>query len=98
MKRTLLVLGITLAAALPARADLHPQNHVAQSQLQVGGAVTRADRIQTVQHQRFRCQIQADGTTQPTPMFSVLAQSPAGVYAHLATIAATQDTPGDSFL
>ena len=44
MKRTLLVLGITLAAALPARADL---THKIQSsvQLEVGGASTRAVRL-----------------------------------------------------
>ena len=41
MNRSLLVLGITLAAALPARADL---THKIQSsvQLEVGGASTRA--------------------------------------------------------
>ena len=44
MTRTLLVLGITLAAGLPARADL--QHKIMSSvQLQVGGAVTTAERI-----------------------------------------------------
>lgn len=44
MNRALLVLGITLATALPARADL---THKIQSsvQLDVGGASTRAIRI-----------------------------------------------------
>ena len=44
MTRTLLVLGITLAAALPAKADL---THKIQSsvQLEVGGASTRAIRV-----------------------------------------------------
>jgi len=44
MTRTLLVLGITLAAALPAKADL---THRIQSsvQLEVGGASTRAVRL-----------------------------------------------------
>ena len=44
MNRSLLVLGITLAAALPARADL---THKIQSsvQLEVGGASTRAIRV-----------------------------------------------------
>ena len=44
MTRALLVLGITLAAALPARADL---THKIQSsvQLEVGGASTRAIRV-----------------------------------------------------
>ena len=44
MNRSLLVLGITLAAALPARADL---THRIQSsvQLEVGGASTRAVRL-----------------------------------------------------
>ena len=44
MNRSLLVLGITLAAALPARADL---THKIQSsvQLDVGGASTRAIRV-----------------------------------------------------
>ena len=44
MNRSLLVLGITLAAALPAKADL---THKIQSsvQLEVGGASTRAIRV-----------------------------------------------------
>ena len=44
MNRSLLVLGITLSAALPARADL---THKIQSsvQLEVGGASTRAIRV-----------------------------------------------------
>ena len=44
MNRSLLVLGITLAAALPAKADLI---HKIQSsvQLEVGGASTRAIRV-----------------------------------------------------
>ena len=44
MNRTLLVLGITLAAALPARADI---THKIQSsiQLQVDGAASQASRI-----------------------------------------------------
>ena len=52
MKRSLLVLGITLAAALPARADL---THKIQSsvQLDVGGAVhTCHQGWQQLQHQR----------------------------------------------
>ena len=44
MKRTLLVLGITLAAASPARADL-THKIMSSISLQVGGAVTTADRI-----------------------------------------------------
>ena len=44
MNRTLLVLGITLAAALPARADL--THRISSSvQLDVGGASTRAIRV-----------------------------------------------------
>ena len=44
MTRTLLVLGITLAAALPAKADI---THKIQSsvQLQVDGAASQASRI-----------------------------------------------------
>ena len=44
MTRTLLVLGITLAAALPANADI---THKIQSsiQLQVDGAASQASRI-----------------------------------------------------
>ena len=44
MTRAFLVLGITLAAALPAHADL---THKIQSsvQLEVGGASTRAVRV-----------------------------------------------------
>ena len=44
MTRTLLVLGITLAAALPAKADL--THRISSSvQLDVGGASTRAIRV-----------------------------------------------------
>ena len=44
MNRTLLVLGITLAAALPAKADL--THRISSSvQLDVGGASTRAIRV-----------------------------------------------------
>jgi len=44
MKRSLLVLGITLAAALPARADL--THRISSSvQLDVGGASSRAVRV-----------------------------------------------------
>jgi len=44
MNRSLLVLGITLAAALPARADL--THRISSSvQLDVGGASTRAIRV-----------------------------------------------------
>ena len=54
MTRAFLVLGITLAAVLPARADL---THKIQSsvQLEVGGASTRAVRLgNSLQHQRDR--------------------------------------------
>ena len=44
MKSALLVLGITLAAASPARADL-THKIMSSISLQVGGAVTTADRI-----------------------------------------------------
>ena len=44
MTRALLVLGITLASALPARADL-THKIMSSISLQVGGAVTSADRI-----------------------------------------------------
>ena len=59
MKRSLLVLGITLAAALPARADL---THKIQSsvQLDVGGASTRYQGWQQLQHQRNRSGHQRD--------------------------------------
>ena len=43
MKRALLVLGITLTAALPARADL-THKIMSSISLQVGGAVTSATR------------------------------------------------------
>ena len=74
MNRSLLVLGITLAAALPARADL---THKIQSsvQLEVGGASTRAVRWQQLQHQRFRRQ-------QPLQVALLLAMLLAVLGAH----------------
>ena len=44
MKRTLLVLGVTVAAAMPAKADM-THKIMSSISLQVGGAVPCADRI-----------------------------------------------------
>ena len=44
MNRTLLVLGVTLAAAMPAKADL-THKIMSSVSLQVGGAVTTAERL-----------------------------------------------------
>ena len=92
MNRTLLVLGITLAAALPARADL--QHKIMSSvQLQVGGAVTTAERIGSSFSISGTNIDTTDGTTANTVSAGTITS---GVYAP-GTISATQDVPGDSF-
>ena len=92
MTRTLLVLGITLAAGLPARADL--QHKIMSSvQLQVGGAVTTAERLGSSFSISGTNIDTTDGTTANTVSAGTITS---GVYSP-GTIAATQDVPGDAF-
>jgi len=92
MNRSLLVLGITLAAALPARADLV---HKIQSSisLQVGGSVTTAERLGSSFSISGSGVDTTDGTTANTVSAGTITS---GVYAP-GTIAVTQDTPGEAF-
>ena len=92
MKRTLLVLGITLAAASPAKADL-THKIMSSVSLQVGGAVTTAERIGSSFSISGSNIDTTDGTTANTVSAGTITS---GVYAP-GTIAATQDTPGESF-
>ena len=92
MNRSLLVLGITLAAALPARADL---THKIQSSisLQVGGSVTTAERLGSSFTISGSGVDTTDGTTANTISAGTITS---GVYSP-GTIAVTQDTPGEAF-
>ncbi len=92
MTRTLLVLGITLASALPAKADLQ---HKIQSSisLSVGGAVTTAERLGSSFSISGTNIDTTDGTTANTVSAGTITS---GVYSP-GTIAATQDVPGDAF-
>ena len=92
MTRALLVLGITLAAALPARADL---THKIQSSisLQVGGSVTTAERLGSSFTISGSGVDTTDGTTANTVSAGTITS---GVYSP-GTIAVTQDTPGEAF-
>ena len=92
MIRTLLVLGITLAAASPARADL-THKIMSSISLQVGGAVTSATR----QGSSFSISGSGVDTTDGSTANTISAGTiTSGVYAP-GTIAATQDTPGEAF-
>lgn len=92
MNRSILVLGITLAAALPARADLV---HKIQSSisLQVGGSVTTAERLGSSFTISGSGVDSTDGTTANTVSAGTITS---GVYSP-GTIAVTQDTPGEAF-
>ena len=92
MNRTLLVLGITLAAAMPAKADL-THKIMSSVSLQVGGAVTSADRIGSSFQISGTGVDTTDGTTANTVSAGTITS---GVYSP-GTIAATQDTPGEAF-
>ena len=92
MNRTLLVLGITLAAAMPAKADL-THKIMSSVSLQVGGAVTSADRIGSSFSISGTGIDTTDGTTANTVSAGTITS---GIYAP-GTIAATQDTPGEAF-
>ena len=92
MIRTLLVLGVTLASTLPARADL-THKIMSSVSLQVGGAVTTAERIGS----SFSISGSNIDTTDSTTANIVSAGTiTSGVYSP-GTIAATQDTPGEAF-
>ena len=92
MIRSFLVLGVTLAAALPAKADLV---HKIQSSisLQVGGSVTTAERIGSSFSISGSGVDTTDGTTANTVSAGTITS---GVYSP-GTIAVTQDTPGEAF-
>ena len=92
MNRTLLVLGITLAAAMPAKADL-THKIMSSVSLQVGGAVTSAERLGS----SFSISGTNIDTTDSNTANTVSAGTiTSGVYSP-GTIAATQDTPGEAF-
>lgn len=92
MIRAFLVLGVTLTAALPARADL---THKIQSSisLQVGGSVSTAQRIGSSFSISGSGVDTTDGTTANTVSAGTITS---GVYSP-GTIAVTQDTPGEAF-
>lgn len=92
MKSTLLVLGTILATASPAHADL-THKIMSSVSLQVGGAVTTAERIGSSFSISGSNIDTTDGTTANTVSAGTITN---GVYAP-GTIAATQDTPGESF-
>jgi len=92
MNRTLLVLGITLAAAMPAKADL-THKIMSSVSLQVGGAVTTAERLGSSFSISGTNIDTTDGTTANTVSAGTITS---GIYAP-GTIAATQDSPGDAF-
>ena len=92
MNRALLVFGITLASALPARADL-THKIMSSVSLQVGGAVTTAERIGST----FNISGTNIDTTKVTTANTVSTGTiTSGVYTP-GTIAATQDTAGEAF-
>jgi|TARA_R100000482_G_scaffold88854_1_gene36081 hypothetical protein len=92
MNRTLLVLGITLMAAMPAKADM-THKIMSSVSLQVGGAVTTAERLGSSFSISGTNIDTTDGTTANTVSVGTITS---GIYAP-GTIAATQDTPGDAF-
>jgi len=97
MKRSLLVLGITLAAVLPARADL---THKIQSsvQLDVGGASTRAIRVgnsYSISGTGVDTSVTAGGST-TSDALGGLGAATNGVNA-ITIPDATQKTAGNSF-
>ena len=92
MNRTFLVLGITLAAAMPAKADL-THKIMSSVSLQVGGAVTTAERLGSSFAISGSNVSTTDGTTANTISAGTITS---GVYSP-GTIAATQKTPGDAF-
>ena len=93
MTRAFLVLGITLAAALPARADL--THRISSSiQLDVGGASTRAVRVGNSYSISGTGVDTTDGTT--AGVVGGLGAHTNGVNA-LTTVTASQSTDGNAF-
>ena len=93
MTRALLVLGITLAAALPARADL--THRISSSiQLDVGGASTRAVRVGNSYSISGTGVDTTDGTT--AGVVGGLGAHTNGVNT-LTTVTASQSTDGNAF-
>ena len=93
MNRSLLVMGITLAAALPAHADL--SHRISSSvQLEVGGASTRAVRLGNTYSVSGSGVSTTDGTT--AGVVGGLGAHTNGVSA-LTTVTASQATSGNSF-
>ena len=97
MNRCLLVLGVTLAAVLPARADL---THKIQSsvQLEVGGASTRAIRVgnaYSISGTGVDTSVTAGGST-TSDALGGLGAATAGVNA-ITVPDATQKTAGNAF-
>ena len=92
MNRTFLVLGITLVSAMPAKADL-THKIMSSVSLQVGGAVTTAERLGSSFSISGTNIDTTDGTTANTVSAGTITS---GIYAP-GTIAATQDSPGDAF-
>lgn len=92
MKRIAFVLGITFFAAPAVKADLI---HKIQSSvsLQVGGAVTSANRLGSSFSIQGTGVDSTDGTTANTVSAGTITS---GVYSP-GTIAVTQDTPGEAF-
>ena len=97
MNRSLLVLGITLAAALPARADL--THRISSSvQLDVGGASTRAIRVgnsYSISGTGVDTSVTSGGTT-TSDAIGGLGAATNGVNA-ITIPDATQKTAGNSF-
>jgi hypothetical protein len=93
MTRALLVLGITLAAAMPAKADL--THRISSSiQLDVGGASTRAVRVGNSYSISGTGVDTTDGTT--AGVVGGLGAHTNGVNA-LTTVTASQSTDGNAF-
>ncbi len=93
MTRALLVLGITLVAAMPARADL--THRISSSvQLDVGGASTRAVRVGNSYSISGTGVDTTDGTT--AGVVGGLGAHTNGVNA-LTTVTASQSTDGNAF-
>ena len=93
MTRALLVLGITLVATMPARADL--THRISSSiQLDVGGASTRAVRVGNSYSISGTGVDTTDGTT--AGVVGGLGAHTNGVNA-LTTVTASQSTDGNAF-
>jgi len=93
MTRALLVLGITLVAAMPARAEL--THRISSSiQLDVGGASTRAVRVGNSYSISGTGVDTTDGTT--AGVVGGLGAHTNGVNA-LTTVTASQSTDGNAF-